>query len=67
VSMRTAIVGIILLAFAPVARAEDKLTLTVKETAGIRRFGYPVYVKLALAARGDGEGQIPPTGGWEAG
>src|SRR5689334_20455118 len=30
------------------ARAEGKLRLTVKETAGIRRFGYPVQVTLTL-------------------
>jgi hypothetical protein len=30
------------------ARAADKLELTVKETAGIRRFGYPVAVTLTL-------------------
>jgi hypothetical protein len=46
---RLVAVGIALLALAPLARAEDgKLSLTVKETAGIRRFGYPVYAKLSL-------------------
>jgi hypothetical protein len=46
---RLVAVGVALLAFASPARAEDgKLSLTVKETAGIKRFSYPVYVKLKL-------------------
>src|SRR5947208_765564 len=33
---------------APAETATGKLELTVKETAGIQRFGYPVHVVLAL-------------------
>jgi hypothetical protein len=47
--MRGAFICLSLLTFAAAAHAEDgKLSLTVTETAGIRRFGYPVYAKLTL-------------------
>src|SRR5262245_49511043 len=47
--MRIALILAAALTLPALARAEDgKLTLTVKETAGIKRFGYPVYSKLTL-------------------
>src|SRR5687767_13308392 len=49
--MRAVVVVLAALALAPAARAEEtggKLTLTVSEKAGIRRYGYPVYAKLQL-------------------
>src|SRR5436190_10034981 len=46
--MKRIAVAVIALRIAPAALADDKLTLTVKETAGLRRFGYPTSVKLEL-------------------
>ena len=46
--MKRIAVVVITLLFAASTRADDELTLTVNETAGLRRFGYPVYVKLKL-------------------
>lgn len=45
--MRNALTLLLALAATEAARGEE-LTLTVKETAGIRRFSYPVSVKLEL-------------------
>jgi hypothetical protein len=45
--MRSAVALVIALT-AGQAVAQEKLALTVKETAGIRRFGYPVAVTLKL-------------------
>jgi hypothetical protein len=41
------VIVLALLGLSP-ARAADRLEVTVKETAGIRRFGYPVAVTLTL-------------------
>jgi hypothetical protein len=48
--MRAIVIGLAALALAPAARAGEggKLSLTVSEKAGIRRFGYPVYAKLEM-------------------
>ena len=43
-----ALIAAVCLLFAGAAAKAEKLELTVSEKAGIRRFGYPVYVKLDL-------------------
>src|SRR6188768_627964 len=46
---RTSLSALALLVLVPLASGQDgKLNVTVKETAGIRRFGYPVAAKLEL-------------------
>ena len=52
---RIAYVALVLLALALPASGEERLTLTVRETAGIRRFGYPVYAKLTLPREAQGQ------------